>query len=88
MQDIRASQGQLNINIKLILFLSGLIVISVDKEICYQEGSKCDIQLLLSVEYLIVGSMGDVLTEDAVVIRYFVLIRSMSTPVLSAGSSI
>ena len=88
MQDIRASQGQLNINIKLILFLSGLIVISVDKEICYQEGNDCDIQLLLSVEYLIVGSMGDVLTEDAVVIRYFVLIRSMSTPVLSAGSSI
>ena len=88
MQDIRASQGQLNINIKLILFLSGLIVINVDKEICYQEGSDCDIQLLLSVEYLIVGSMGDVLTEDAVVIRYFVLIRSMSTPVLSAGSSI
>ena len=63
-------------------------MISVDKEICYQEGSKCDIQLLLSVEYLIVGSMGDVLTEDAVVIRYFVLIRSMSIPVLSAGSSI
>ena len=58
------------------------------KKFVIRKEATVNIQSLLSVEYLIVGSMVDVLAEAAVVIRYFVFIRSMSTPVLSAGSSI